>query len=82
MHDPRRPPKIHPTEWTPHLRSEDEDASPLHAWAFFVGFILFPIWWLAAFWPIPKTRRVGDGDAEKAVTLDDPQVEHGAWLGF
>ena len=82
MHDPRRPPKIHPTEWTPHLRSEDEDASPMHAWAFFVGFILFPVWWLAAFWPIPKTRRVGDTDAEKAVTLDDPQVEHGAWLGF
>lgn len=81
MQDPRKPPKIHATEWALHLRSEDEDASPLHAWAFFAGFILFPLWWLAAFWPIPRTRRVGDTDAEKAVTLDDPQVEHGAWLG-
>ncbi|EPT00276.1 hypothetical protein FOMPIDRAFT_1123076 [Fomitopsis schrenkii] len=78
MHDPRRPPKIHPTEWALHMHSEDEDASPLHAWAFFAGFILFPLWWLAAFWPIPRTRRVGDTDAEKAVTLDDPQVEHDA----
>ncbi|KAH9831319.1 uncharacterized protein C8Q71DRAFT_781900 [Rhodofomes roseus] len=78
MRDPRRLPRIHPTEWTLHLRSEDEDASPLHAWCFFVGFVLFPIWWLASFWPIPKTRRVGDTDMEKAVTLDDPQVEHDA----
>lgn len=28
-------------------------------------------------WPIPQTRHVGGTDTEKAVTLDDPQVEYG-----
>lgn len=77
MRDPRRPPRIRPTSWTLHFRSEDEEASPFHAWCFFIGFILFPLWWIASFLPIPKTRQVGGTDTEKAVTLDDPQVEHG-----
>lgn len=51
--------------------------SPLHAWLFFVGFVIFPIWWIAGFLVgIPKTRRL-EGH-EKGVVLDDPQVEHGA----
>jgi len=45
---------------------------------FFIGFILFPLWWAAAVLPTPKTRRLGGTDAEKAVMLDDPQVEHDA----
>ena len=77
MRDPRRPPRVQSTSWVLRLRSEDEDGSPVHAWCFFVGFILFPIWWVASFWRIPETRRVGGTDTEKAVTLDDPQVEHG-----
>ncbi|KAF5376808.1 hypothetical protein D9757_008872 [Collybiopsis confluens] len=52
--------------------------SPLHAWFFFLGFILFPVWWIAGiFVGIPKTRRLGGG-GEKGVVLDDPQVEHDA----
>jgi len=78
MRDPRRPPKIMPTEWVPHFKSDEEEGSPMHAWCFFIGFILFPIWWIAAFFPTPKTREVGGTDTEKAVTLDDPQVEHDA----
>ncbi|OCH90416.1 hypothetical protein OBBRIDRAFT_730807 [Obba rivulosa] len=78
MRDPRRPPKVHPTEWGLHFRSDDEDGSPVHAWCFFVGFVLFPAWWIAAFLRTPRTREVGGTDTEKAVTLDDPQVEHDA----
>lgn len=53
--------------------------SPLHAWLFFLGFLLFPVWWIAGFLvQIPKTRRLGEGvGTEKGVVLDDPQVEFG-----
>ncbi|KAH9950683.1 hypothetical protein B0H21DRAFT_776610 [Amylocystis lapponica] len=78
MHDPRKPPKTTPTVWSLRLRSADEEGSPLQAWCFFIGFILFPIWWVASFSFIPKTREVGGTDTEKAVTLDDPQVERDA----
>ncbi|EJF60956.1 hypothetical protein BD309DRAFT_859917 [Dichomitus squalens] len=78
MRDPRKPPKIQPTPWTLRLNSAEEQGSPVHSWMFFIGFILFPLWWLASFWRIPQTRRVGGTDTEKAVTLDDPQVEHDA----
>lgn len=56
--------------------------SPIHAWLFFLGFIFFPLWWIAGiFVGIPKTRRLGAGaPGEKSVVLDDPQVEHGALL--
>ncbi|KAI0345601.1 hypothetical protein BDW22DRAFT_894366 [Trametopsis cervina] len=78
MRDPRRPPRIQPTSWVPHTKSEDEEASPIHAWLFYTAFVLFPLWWIAAFLPIPRTRHVGGSDTEKAVTLDDPQIEHDA----
>lgn len=57
----------------------DGGGSPLHAWLFFFGFVLFPIWWVAGLLVrIPETRRIGDADTlEKGVVLDDPQVEHG-----
>ncbi|KAF9241105.1 hypothetical protein BU15DRAFT_87342 [Melanogaster broomeanus] len=59
--------------------TDDEAGSPLQAWCFFIGFILFPVWWIAAlFLRIPKTRVVGNADVEKAVTIDDPQIEHDA----
>ncbi|ETW82199.1 hypothetical protein HETIRDRAFT_475671 [Heterobasidion irregulare TC 32-1] len=45
---------------------------------FFVGFVLFPLWWLAAVLGTPETRVVGGEDREKAVTLDDPQIEFDA----
>ena len=73
MRDPRRPPKIQPTSWSLRFKSEDEEGSPVHAWFFFFGFVVFPAWWVASLWRIPKTS----GDMENAVTLDDPQVEHG-----
>ncbi|KAJ3994195.1 hypothetical protein F5050DRAFT_1896751 [Lentinula boryana] len=53
--------------------------SPPHAWLFFLGFIIFPVWWIAAFLSIPRTRRIEGGlDGQKSVVLDDPQVEHDA----
>ena len=56
----------------------ERGGSPLHAWLFFVGFIVFPLWWAAGFLiPIPRTRRLEGNDTEKGVVLDDPQVEHG-----
>ncbi|KAE9408303.1 hypothetical protein BT96DRAFT_914223 [Gymnopus androsaceus JB14] len=53
--------------------------SPPHAWLFFFGFIIFPLWWVAAVLKIPRTRRIEGGhDGQKSVVLDDPQVEHDA----
>ncbi|KAL4069962.1 hypothetical protein V8B97DRAFT_1967222 [Scleroderma yunnanense] len=81
MRDPRKPPKkLQDTEWGLHFATEDEPGSPLQAWIFFIGFILFPLWWIAALCiPIPKTRTAGDASLEKAVTIiDDPQIEHDA----
>lgn len=33
--------------------------SPIQAWFFFIGFILFPLWYLASLSPVPRTRRLG-----------------------
>jgi hypothetical protein len=91
MRDPRKPSPIQSTPWSLSLPSQvqtgearwgwrgwvERGGSPLHSWLFFIGFILFPLWWIAAFLPIPRTRRLGGTDAEKGVMLDDPQVEHG-----
>ena len=77
MRDPRKPPRVQTTSWALRLRTEFEDGSPIHAWFFFLGFIFFPLWWFASVWRIPETRSVGGSEVEKAVTLDDPQVEHG-----
>ncbi|KAF9221550.1 hypothetical protein BS17DRAFT_252813 [Gyrodon lividus] len=80
MRDPRKPPKKpDDTEWGLCFATDDKAGSPLQAWCFFLGFILFPVWWMAGlFLRIPKTRVVGDADVEKAVTIDDPQIEHDA----
>jgi len=93
MRDPRKPPPVQNTPWTlsfPSHMQEGESrwdfrswvergGSPLHAWLFFIGFVIFPLWWAAALCiPIPRTRRLGGTDAEKGVILDDPQVEHDA----
>jgi len=40
--------------------------------------LIFPIWWVAAFVGIPRTRRLGGNEVEKGVVLDDPQVESDA----
>ncbi|KAA1472119.1 hypothetical protein DENSPDRAFT_838294 [Dentipellis sp. KUC8613] len=78
MRDPRRPPKKLETPWSLRRRTDEEDGSPVQAWLFFIGFVLFPLWWLAAVLPTPQTRQVGGSDTEKAVTLDDPQIEFDA----
>ncbi|PBK67199.1 hypothetical protein ARMSODRAFT_889352 [Armillaria solidipes] len=87
MRDPRKPPRVQPTPWTLSFPNRahsvgwaDGGGSPLHAWLFFFGFVLFPIWWVAGLLVrIPETRRIGDADTlEKGVVLDDPQVEHDA----
>ena len=82
MRDPRKPPRVQPTSWGLRLGTEVEDGSPTHAWFFFLGFIFFPLWWFASVWRIPQTRSVGGSEVEKAVTLDDPQVEHGRLTSF
>ncbi|KAG6845614.1 hypothetical protein H0H87_006667 [Tephrocybe sp. NHM501043] len=91
MRDPRKPAPIQSTPWSlsfptgPAEPGEgwrgwaDRGGSPLHSWMFFVGFILFPLWWVASFAGIPKTRRLDAGTQEKGVVvLDDPQVEYDA----
>lgn len=78
MKDPRKP-KIQGTGWALAFKDMDneEEGSPVQAWLFFLGFVFFPFWWVASLWRIPKTRTVGGTDTEKAVVVDDPQVEHG-----
>ncbi|KAJ7052009.1 hypothetical protein C8F01DRAFT_1172723 [Mycena amicta] len=70
MRDPRKVPKVQPTGWNPSFGSS---ASVL----FFLGFVVFPVWWVAGTCvSVPRTRRL---DAEKGqVVLDDPQVEFDA----
>jgi hypothetical protein len=77
MQDPRKPPRKQVTGWALRFQEGDDAGSPVQAWLFYLGFILFPVWWAASFMRTPKTRHVGGSDTEKAVTLDDPQVEHG-----
>ncbi|KAJ7776759.1 hypothetical protein DFH07DRAFT_797654 [Mycena maculata] len=86
MRDPRKPPRVQPTGWGLEFgdgRWWRGGGSPMHAWLFFVGFVLFPLWWVAGLCvPVPRTRRIG-GDAEEKgkaaqVVLDDPQVEFDA----
>ena len=79
MQDPRKPPRKRDTGWSLRFRGEEEVGSPVQAWFFFVGFVLFPLWWAASIMRTPETRQVGGSDTEKAVTLDDPQVEHGTF---
>ncbi|KAI0320945.1 hypothetical protein OF83DRAFT_1205868 [Amylostereum chailletii] len=78
MRDPRRPPKKLETGWALRVREEEEEGSPVQAWLFYVAFVLFPLWWVASVWRTPRTREVGGTDTEKAVTLDDPQIEFDA----
>jgi len=92
MRDPRKPAPIQSTNWSLTFPSQVQEGearwgwrgwverggSPLHAWLFFIGFVLFPLWWVAAFIPVRRTRRLGGTDAEKGVVLDDPQLEHDA----
>ncbi|KAG7092274.1 hypothetical protein E1B28_008636 [Marasmius oreades] len=68
----QREPNVELIGWT------ESGGSPLHAWLFFIGFVLFPVWWAAAILAIPRTRRIGAEQEEKKMTLDDPQVEHDA----
>jgi hypothetical protein len=81
MRDPRKPKKVQGTGWALSFKDADneENGSPVQAWCFFLGFIIFPIWWVASFLKVPKTRTVGGTDVEKAVVVDDPQVEHGEY---
>lgn len=89
MRDPRKPAPIQTTPWSLSFPDGDRAAnsrwsnwierggSPLHAWLFFIGFVIFPTWWAASFTGIPKTRHLGGDEREKGVVLDDPQVEFG-----
>jgi len=78
MRDPRRPPRRMTTGWALRTRTVDEAGSPVQAWLFYLALVLFPLWWVGAVWRVPQTRTVGGTDTEKAVPLDDPQIEFGA----
>lgn len=100
MRDPRKPAPVQSTPWSLSFPSRVErgesrwelrgwverGGSPLHAWMFFIGFVVFPLWWMASFVGVPETRRLGEstgggnGAMEKGVVLDDPQVEFGEWF--
>ena len=79
MRDPRRPPRHMETGWALRFRTVEEEGSPIHAWVFYLGLVVFPLWWIGAVWRVPQTRVVGGTDTEKAVPLDDPQIEFGAF---
>jgi len=66
------------TGWALRFRTVEEEGSSLHAWLFYLGLVLFPLWWIGAVWRVPQTRVVGGTDTEKAVPLDDPQIEFDA----
>ncbi|KAH9953192.1 hypothetical protein BC827DRAFT_1159384 [Russula dissimulans] len=63
------------TRWALRLSTTDEVGSPVQAWLFYLALVLFPLWWVGAVWRVPQTRTVGGTDTEKAVPLDDPQIE-------
>jgi hypothetical protein len=66
--------------WALRFRTVEDGSSPVHAWLFELAYVLFPLWWLGAVWRVPETRLVGGTDTEKAVPLDDLQIEFGACL--
>ena len=70
------------TGWALRFRTTEEEGSPLQAWLFYLALVLFPLWWVGALWRVPQTRIVGGTDTEKAVPLDDPQIEFGASFCF
>lgn len=88
MRDPRKPRPIRNTPWTLSLAVGNREpgegwrgwvergGSPPLSWLFFLGFLVFPIWWVASFTRIPRTRLLGS--EEKGVLLDDPQLEYDA----
>ncbi|KAJ7480129.1 hypothetical protein B0H11DRAFT_2233683 [Mycena galericulata] len=90
MRDPHKPPRIRPTGWALSVGTVDWNAtgrwrhwteaggSPLHAWLFFLGFLLFPVWWAASFLRVLRTRRLGKSTDDAQVVLDDPQLEFDA----
>ncbi|KAJ7139563.1 hypothetical protein C8R44DRAFT_764814 [Mycena epipterygia] len=93
MRDPHKPPRIQPTGWSLSIgeldlrgtdrwrRWTEAGGSPLHAWLFFLGFVVFPVWWAATFLRVLRTRRIGHagkGPADARVVLDDPQLEFDA----
>jgi hypothetical protein len=79
MRDPRHPPQRIETGWALRFRTVEE-GSPVYAWLFYLALVFFPLWWLGAVWRMPQTWLVGGTDTEKAVPLDDPQIEFGACL--
>ena len=70
MRDPSRPPSVMSTkEWAGSARMTDETGRrifPLQGWAFILGLIVFPAWWVAALMPHRwvgkcKDNRMGKG---------------------
>jgi hypothetical protein len=52
--------------------------SPLHAWLFFLGFVLFPAWWIASFLSVPRgVQKASSKDKEGGGMSQD---EFGRWL--
>src|SRR6266404_256067 len=68
--------------WTLRFRTVGEEGSPPQAWFFYIALVLFPLWWVGAFWRVLKTRVVEGTDTEKAMPLDDPQIDFGMCVFF
>lgn len=61
----------------PSREGDDGRASPAHAWFFFGGFVLFPLWWAAACAPVPQAA-AGPGEKWEGQVGDDVQREYDA----
>lgn len=65
MRDPDLPPPRRlSTQWTGGARKDDNmgRAFPLQGWAFIIGFLVFPLWWVAAIAPVGwgwRSRGIG-----------------------
>ncbi|KAJ7081568.1 hypothetical protein B0H15DRAFT_786298 [Mycena belliarum] len=73
--------RARPTGWglvlaRPSREGDDGRASPAHAWFFFGGFVLFPLWWAAACAPVPQAA-AGPGEKWEGQVGDDVQREYG-----
>ncbi|KAF8527000.1 hypothetical protein BU17DRAFT_82519 [Hysterangium stoloniferum] len=77
MRDPDLPPpQRQSSQWTGGARKLGEDGRrmfPLQGWAFIVGFLFFPLWWLAAILPVRLGwgRRVGSQDGKGVWTEEE-----------
>ncbi|KAI9436564.1 hypothetical protein H4582DRAFT_2078182 [Lactarius indigo] len=72
------PPRHMETGWKLRFRTAEEGGSPVQAWLFYFALALFPLWWVGAFWRVPKARVVCGANTEESAALADSQIEFDA----